>query len=224
MEIGIQKVVFKDFIRYLKTRPTNRIYIPGIKDLMNTIGWWKKPDGTLHQYKRGKNSAKWFQKFLNGWLLENDFMNLNPKILTFIEDNHDCLERNGRGNDIPDFNIHCADGNWYQLDTKTYINVLDSLNSTEAIIEASKSFHKAKFVIIFCMTTKKFYWLIKTDHGYSYPVLFKDLPERCQWLFKDLALPDKVEMLRIEVPSDATDAQLPEYASYQFIVYNVIKE
>ena len=39
MEIGIQKVVFKDFIQDLKTRPTNRIYIPGIKDLMNTVGW-----------------------------------------------------------------------------------------------------------------------------------------------------------------------------------------
>jgi hypothetical protein len=43
-------------------------------------------------------------------------------------------------------------------------------------------------------------------------------------LLKDIKLPDQVEMLRIEVPSDATDDQLPEYASYTFTVYDVIKD
>ena len=75
------------------------------------------------------------------------------------------------------------------------------------------------------MQSKKFLWAfrIADTNTYSIPRFFEELSEIEQNIVKDLNLPDTVEMLTIEVPSDAIDDQLPEYANYHFTVYNVNK-
>ncbi len=219
----VDTLILKDFWDDLKSRDIKKIYIPAIIDHMNTIGWRIK-NGELVQEKHARNSAKWLQKFLNGDWLELAFINLNSHQADFIETNHGYIKRGSSGNNIPDFNIKATDNNVYTLDTKTYSYVEDSFNNNKNIFVEVGSFHESKFILIFCMKTRRFYWLIKAGNSYTFPCLFKDLPIKAQELLKDIKLPDQVEMLRIEVPSDATDDQLPEYASYTFTVYDVIKD
>jgi hypothetical protein len=91
------------------------------------------------------------------------------------------------------------------------------------LCKVTESFHKADYVCMFCMTTHKFYWFYKIVNSYSAPYLFEDLPDQHKEILKIINLPDCVEMLTFEVPSKATDDQLPEIANYHFTNYSVIK-
>jgi hypothetical protein len=221
---------FQEFIKELETKDIKKIATKPIIEFMNTIGWYYDEKLQMWvQAKHAKNSLKWLQKFLNGDDLEVQLLKLNPNYLSFIGDDHGKLSRGSSGKAIPDFNVKLPhDSNallkHYTLDSKTYMfssNILD----TVSFLTLVSSFHKAKIVLAFCMDTCSFYWIFRigdTD-SYAKPRLFKDLSAVEQDIVKDIKLPDTVKMLRIEVPSDATDADLPEEASYIFTEYKVIK-
>lgn len=221
---------FQEFIRDLETKDIKKIATKPIIEFMDTIGWYYDEKLQMWvQAKHAKNSVKWLQKFLNGDDLEVQLLKLNPNYLSFIEDDHGKLLRGSSGKAIPDFNVKLSSDSsallkQYTLDSKTYMfssNILD----TVSFLTLVSSFHKAKIVLAFCMDTCSFYWIFRigdTD-SYAKPRLFKDLSAVEQDIVKDIKLPDTVKMLRIEVPSDATDAELPEEASYIFTEYKIIK-
>jgi hypothetical protein len=232
MKTYINKIILKDIWSDLKTRENKVIYLPNLVEFMNSIGKWEQEDGTIKQEKHGKNSAKWFQKFMNGDWLEDTFLNLNSDKATFIESNHGILERNGRGNNIPDFNIKLSNNSpsvlkEYTLDTKTYFDCSSSHEAKTIVVTNYKSsLHYTKVALLFCMYSHKFLWAFRIGdtNSYSIPRFFEELNDIEKNIIRELNLPDEVEMLTIEVPSDATDDQLPEYASYHFTTYKVIQD
>ena len=216
-------IYYVELLNDLKNRASKVIHIPPIIKFMDTIGWrWDQRSATWVQEKHADNSAKWIQKFINGYLLEVAFYLINPNLLNYIESNHEYIQKGSTGNCIPDFSF-TVDGKQYTIDTKTSFNVLENSSTFAGLAKMVGSFHGADFGCMFCMTTRKFYWFYKICGSYSRPCLFEDLPDVYKNILKEINLPDTVEMLTIEVPSNTTDDLLPEYAGYHFTTYNVIK-
>lgn len=216
-------IYYTEVLNDLKNRLNKVIHIPPIIKFMSTIGWyWSDRLCKLVQEKHAENSAKWIQKFINGYLLEVAFYLINSNLLSYIESNHEYIKKWSTGKCIPDFSF-TVDDKKYTIDTKTYFDVLESSKTFAGLATMVSSFHGADFGCMFCMTTRKFYWFYKICGSYSRPCLFEDLPDVYKNIVKEINLPDTVEMLTIEVPSKATDDMLPEYASYHFTTYNVIK-
>lgn len=220
----IQIVLFPECWAALKACLIKKIYTKPITNFMATIGWYYDQKlGKWVQKKHAKNSVKWIQKFLNGDWLERAFKKINEVLLTYIGDDHHFLKIGSTGKNDPDFKFTALDGKEYTLDTKTSINVLEKYDTPAKLTKAISSFHKANYVCMFCMTTRKFYWFYKIVDSYSYPCLFNDLPDCHKEIVKIINLPDEVEMITFEVNSEFTDEQLPEVADYHFTKYNVIK-
>lgn len=207
----INQIIYKDFIDRLKTSD-EPLYLAPYIDFMQTLDNFEDNDGNQIQTMHATNSIKWLQKFINGYMQEANFKHLNPS-LKFIESNHDGLVRGSTGSNIPDFEFNLA-GNTYELETKIY-----STKANFEAIENGKSFHGAKFVVAFCLDDGKYYWRVRiNDNVYSYSSVIanEDLTPQLKAFIGWIKLPKYQTMLRIKVPSNLTDNQLPEVANYEF--------
>lgn len=214
-------IYYEELLTDLKSRSVNNLFIPPIITFMNTLGWyWDSRTQRQLQAKHAKNSVKWFQKFINGYLLEKAFYENNKNIVNFIEENHSYLKAWSTGNPIPDFKF-IYENKEYTIDTKTSSNVLEKCTTLTGLQQLISSFHGADFGCMFCMHTKQFYWFYKIGNSYSRPCLLNELPDIYKECLGRLTTPTVVEMLKIEVPSDSVDSQLPKYAFYNFTKYTL---
>lgn len=159
------------------------------KDLLdNILNVMKQLD---HKYFRikAKNDLKWFQFFLNGWWLETELNRLNPG-LKFIENNHDNIGGQDRGNYIPDFEYTTLNGTKVTIDSKTFYNI-DKFNKL-----TNKDFEGANYCLAFIMSEKKFYYRkLITNNNVCYSYTAAEPITNTDPVLAELILPEIVSMI-----------------------------
>lgn len=162
------------------------------------------------KYRRTVNSISWFQYFVNGAILEDDFKKSNTS-LEYIETNHGIL-RGGRGNFIPDFKF-MFNNKQHTLDTKTF-KELSSFND-----KGYNNFEGADYVVAFIIKEKTFYVRTLDRNTKTYSKAEK-LADSSDQVINWIATPNYVKMVYFKVDSSVEiDSPTAEYfiATYKVI-------
>lgn len=170
------------------------------------------------KYKRGCNDVYWYQLFLNGSWLERIFKTLNPE-LDYVEDNHDVLGEQTRGNNYPDFKFK-RNSKDITLDTKTFFSLTKFNNATAA------NFEDSKYIIAFIMSERKFYYRRQLDDhkdAYTAATPMTNLPPVIEQEIGWIKLPDEVIMFNLGAKAEQTDAELAPELTYFVNRYSVVK-
>lgn len=165
-------------------------------------------------YRRG-NSLHWLQLFLNASQLEKQLVQLNPQTLSYIEQNHETLGTQARGNFIPDF-YFTVDGIRYTLEIKIYGSV-SKFNSY-----TYKDFEGADYVLAYIIPEHTFYLRkqVNKSKTYLYAIALSELSEPVLSLFAKLNLPTEITMINFNCAQCKTDNELLSNCPVVFYYFN----